>query len=1186
MIIRDMFQKDINRTINGVIQVEQENLEVIKQEVSEYVVTSELKKHFDAFFKEYSKSFDEPTNNIGVWITGFFGSGKSHFLKMLSYLLENKEIEGKSTVEYFREKYDDELSFMNIEKSTQAPTETILFNIDVEGSINKDNTAVLKVFARTFYDHLGFCGSDLKVAKMEQHLTKRGKMQEFIKAFNELTCDDWFKCRSSFAFYEDDVIKALQQSLGMSEESARNWVDSPENIEFSIKQLVEDIKAYVDTKPEGFRLLFMIDEVGQYVGTERSLLLNLQSITEEIGSVCRGKVWIVATGQEALDEIIKVRTDEFSRIMARFNIKLSLTSSSVGEVIEKRLLSKTDEAYENLSMVYDNNANVLSNLYSLQVQKKDLKGFTSPDQFARMFPFVPYQFIIMKDVFNQIRKKGHAGKHHSSGERSMLNGFQESAQKIQKRDEFSVVPMYYFYDTIHGSLDTSIRSVMERAERAAENNEGLTVADVNLLKVLYLIRYIDDIQSNVENLTILMADDIRTDKKILREDINKSLDRLDNQNYISRNGDQYMFLTDEEQDIARDIRNTDVDTSAIVDSLGKIIFNDIYTSKKFKYGKYDFEFNQSIDDKNIGNTYGDAMKLRFMTVAADPQELQDMHLITTSKNNEAICLLADEFTYFSSLETAEKIRKYAKGGYSDKPESVQKIIQEKLNEARRLEKDVKDLLEKAIVNGKFYIGGEIVQPAGSKATDKINNALEKLVGHTYRELYKINEHYSSDADIETILKQNNVVMDGFKPNQDAIDDIKNYLIMQKERNLRTSTYDINERYSKVPYGWRNIDIAGVLATMVVDGNIVIKYAGEIKSVDHPKMVAFLRNKSADGNVIVDLKEVVDERKLKEARNFAKEYFNVMDVPSEEDEAVKFLLSKFEEEKKQLDLYKSYNQKRNYPGLNIINEGLELLDEVFTARRDNKALIDTILKLEDDLLDNKEDLKRVEEFYNSQFTLYKNADDVRREFFDNLAYYEDNSDAMEAYNLIRDIVKYDDNYNYSRIPKLNDAISVINDVKLELLKNKKQDLFELIDGCLEALNDKAKEDEEKLADILNSAKDEFDSKRADIENSSSLLNLGAYEVMIIKVKDKFITQIEEALKPVEEVIAQEDVQQSKVEEKKEVEVKPAPLKIRSLNRQVVFDTARLESEEDIDRYLRDVRERLVNALKGNDGVIIK
>lgn len=173
MIIRDMFKDDINRTINGVVQVEQD---VIKQELKEYVVTSELKKHFIKFFDSYSDSFEHPTDNVGVWITGFFGSGKSHFLKMLSYLLENKTIDGISTIEYFREKFDDELSFMNIEKSTVAPTETILFNIDIEGSINKDDTAVLRVFAKVFYEHLGFYGKDLKVAKLERFITKQGKM--------------------------------------------------------------------------------------------------------------------------------------------------------------------------------------------------------------------------------------------------------------------------------------------------------------------------------------------------------------------------------------------------------------------------------------------------------------------------------------------------------------------------------------------------------------------------------------------------------------------------------------------------------------------------------------------------------------------------------------------------------------------------------------------------------------------------------------------------------------------------------------------------------------------------------------------------------------------------------------------------------------------------------------------------
>lgn len=185
MLIEKMFEKDINRPINGVIQVEQDKEEVIKQEVSEYVITTELKKHFNKFFESYSDSFTTPTDNTGVWITGFFGSGKSHFLKMLSYLLENKNIDGKPTVEYFREKYNDELSFMNIVQSTSVPTETILFNIDVEGSMTKDDTAVLRVFAKMFYEHLGFYGADLKLAKLEQFITKRGKMDEFKEVFEE-----------------------------------------------------------------------------------------------------------------------------------------------------------------------------------------------------------------------------------------------------------------------------------------------------------------------------------------------------------------------------------------------------------------------------------------------------------------------------------------------------------------------------------------------------------------------------------------------------------------------------------------------------------------------------------------------------------------------------------------------------------------------------------------------------------------------------------------------------------------------------------------------------------------------------------------------------------------------------------------------------------------------------------------
>ena len=182
MIIREMFKDDINRQINGVVKVDEDTERVLAQELDEYVITKELKKHFISFFNYYNDVFDVPTSDIGGWISGFFGSGKSHFLKMLSYLLENKEVQGVRTVERFRDKFeDDAATFMLIDKATQAPTETILFNIDIEGPINKDDTAVIRVFAKMFYNHLGFYGENLKVAKLEQYIDKAGKTENFVE---------------------------------------------------------------------------------------------------------------------------------------------------------------------------------------------------------------------------------------------------------------------------------------------------------------------------------------------------------------------------------------------------------------------------------------------------------------------------------------------------------------------------------------------------------------------------------------------------------------------------------------------------------------------------------------------------------------------------------------------------------------------------------------------------------------------------------------------------------------------------------------------------------------------------------------------------------------------------------------------------------------------------------------------
>lgn len=1176
MKIKDMFRDDINRNINGVVQVEQEKEEVIEQEVREYVVTTELKKHFTKFFSEYSESFETQTDNVGVWITGFFGSGKSHFLKMLSYLLENKEINGRKTVDYFEEKFDDQLSFMNVQKCVQAPTETILFNIDVEGSTDKSDTAVLKIFAKVFYNHLGFYGNDLKLAKLEQFISKQGKMNDFKKAYEDINGKSWVDTRSDYQFFEEDVIDALVQENVMSEEAAKHWFDGTETADISIGQLADEIKAYVDTKPKDFRLLFMIDEAGQYIGTNTSMLLNLQTLIEKLGSVCRGQVWVVATGQEALDEMIKVRADEFSRIMARFAIRLSLTSSSVDEVIEKRLLTKTEEANKVLVTIYDNNENVLSNLYAFDTELKDLKGYTSRDEFSRIFPFVPYQFTIMQKVFNEVRKHGHAGKHQSSGERSMLNGFQESAQRIENKDELTLVPMYAFYDTLHSFLDTSVRQVVERAEKAALENKGLTNDDVNLLKLLYLIRYIDDIKSNIENLTILMADKINVDKISLRGKVTESLERLQKQNYISRNGDVYQFLTDEEQDIAREISNQTVDVANVISHICKIIFDDIYTIKKYRYTKNgyqnDFDFDKAVDEQNHGNTTG-GMKLRFITEANDSSELK---LITDSKRYEAICKLSNENSVFTDLENVLKIDKFIKQkNINQLSQSIQDIITNKQKEARRLQNEAKDKLSEAIIKGKFYIDGTVVNLSGANAKTILDNALEILVEHTYSGLSLIDDQTSSEDNIRALLKGEVAEFDGFESNKLACEEIYNYLDQGATMGLHFSMADIQSRYQNIPYGWSELDVAYVVAKLIYYQRVTIKHSGQTIQPSDYKLVYYLRKKSEISSTSISIREIISASKMKKVKDILKEYFDVMDIPSDEDGLVKFVVNKFSDEKVNLEMMNDQNASAVHPGSQEISNALNLIKKVLLAQNDNIALVDTICNLEDGLLVSKEDMQSVKNFYATQIKLFDNAVSLKHDVECNENDYLMNiPEIANAIDRIKDITKITNNFRYNRIPELNDYISIINTERNKVVENKKQEVIKLIDDCYNEVVLKANTDE-KLQLSLDDAKQQFVAKKQETNRINSLVILDAKKNTIVSLKDNIINQMDSILNQAHSPITASTPAQP-VSKKK----------VRELQRVVVFNQASLTNAQDVEDYLAKIRSKLLSYINDDEEIKIK
>ena len=262
MKIQDLFSKDIFRTIQGVVKVEQSDEQEVHKELDEYVVTKELAIHLRDFFNKYNASIDNPTESIGIWISGFFGSGKSHFLKMLSYILENKEIAGKTPIDYFSEKIDDELLIAEMRKAvTTFQKDVILFNIDSKSDATSDSkSTILDVFRKVFYEKLGYTTVLPHIAEVEWQLDQDGLYEKFKNTYQTLSGRDWVSDRkkASIRSYQATIVDAIAQSTDKSKEDVEKWINTPAPMtpeEFALR-----IKEYCDRNDDK-RVFFFIDEI-------------------------------------------------------------------------------------------------------------------------------------------------------------------------------------------------------------------------------------------------------------------------------------------------------------------------------------------------------------------------------------------------------------------------------------------------------------------------------------------------------------------------------------------------------------------------------------------------------------------------------------------------------------------------------------------------------------------------------------------------------------------------------------------------------------------------------------------------------------------------------------------------------------------------------------------------------------
>ena len=1085
MQLKEMYEKPIDRDIKGVIKVGQDDNENIKQELEEYVLTDEIYKYINDFYDSYKKSLVDYTDKMGVWISGFFGSGKSHFLKILSYLLENKYVDNKYAVEYFNEKIKDPMLIADMRKSSDITTDVILFNIDSksESQFKSSRDAILKVFNKVFDEMQGYCGSLPWVADMERQMVKENVYDKFKEEFYKESGSLWEESREDIFYEEDSVIASLMNTRNMSEESARNWFNkAEENYTLSIEKFAKRVSQYLESKGNNHHVVFLVDEIGQYIGDDSQLMLNLQTVVEDLGTYCGGKCWVIVTSQQDIDSITKVKGNDFSKIQGRFNTRLSLSSSNVDEVIKKRLLSKNQGAKDSLQILYDKNSSILKNLITFTSDTAEMKTYQDYKDFSEIYPFIPYQFNLLQKVFEGVRTHGASGKHISEGERSLLGAFQESAVKYNNQEIGTLIPFNTFYDTIETFLDGTIKSVVNKAK----DNDRLKEFDVEVLKLLFLLKYVKEVRPNLENIATLMVKNIDEDKIELKKNIQSSLNRLIRETLVQKNGELYIFLTDDEQDINNEINNISIEISETINKVGEIVFEEIYKNNKFRYSpKRDFSFNKYIDSTSYGLANNE-IGIRIITPYNDLDDMseQDLRMLSARENN-VIIKLANDTTFLEEIESSLKIERYMRLNSALKSNSnIEAIKLVKAGEKNERRERANLLLRELIRTSDIYVNNEKLDIKEKNPEERINDALRSLVDIVYSKLGYIKKSITSTKEIVDILLNDNnqVTINSLNenPNKNAVDEINRYIERQSIGNNSITVKSVINHFIKAPFGWSDLDIEGIIAYLFKNQNIKMEFGGENLSANDKNVTNYITKRDNLEKTKIKTRVSVPDNHIKAAKNISNLVFNTTITKFDEDSVMIDFKDTLKDNLNYIKQLLEQYRRFNYPGKKILERGQELIEDVLSYK-EPVSFFKTVNSLKGDFEDYGDDVADVLSFFkqgNPQKKNFETAIDRIEHSKENMSYLDE--EAKELIQQMKNIMNMES--PYKKIHELPIIIDKYNDKLVELYESEAKKVRPIIKSHQEEVLNYLKqfdfydEFKSKYFDRFEKLNDELDSVR--------------------------------------------------------------------------------------------------------------
>lgn len=877
--LRDIFDKPVDRAIEGVIKADDEA--GLKVELEEYVITNEIERQFEKFLDAYN---NYGTAN-GVWISGFFGSGKSHLLKMLALLLENRDIGGSPAYEVFKQKCaHNEILAADLRKAVSIPSKSILFNIDQKADvISKGQTdALLSVFQKVFDEVGGYYGKQPHIAQFERDLDSRGVLEAFRAAYQAVAGKPWERGREQALLENANVAKAYAQATGANPSEGEGILTRyRQDFRSSIEDFAEKVRAYIETQKPGFRLNFFVDEVGQYIADNVKLMTNLQTIAESLNTKCRGRAWIIVTAQQDMASVIgdmnQRQENDFSKIQARFANRMPLNSADVAEVIQKRLLKKTESGISSLSELYHRESNNLKTLFDFTDGSIRLENFRDRDHFIHSYPFVPYQYPLFQlAIQNLSQHNAFEGKHSSVGERSMLGVFQEVAVRLAELPLGGLAT----FDQMFEGIRTALKSNVQQSILIAEKNLGDEFA-TRILKALFLVKYVKGFKPTARNVAVLMLDRFDTDLTKHKRRVDEALSLLEQNTYIQRNSELFEFLTDEEKDVEQEIKAIEVDTAEIAKELETLIFDGVIKSRKLKHeaSSQDYAFARYLDDRLLGRDY--ELAINVITPFHEQSGNAEATAMRTMSRDELGIVLNADNRFVSDLMTFKRTDKYVRQARSvTQQASIERIVREKGEQNNSRQRDLTLKARALVGDARLFVRGEEIEVRSEDAQARIERAFQTLVDKVHVNLGMLRGAAYSENEIGRFLTHGNDGMFGEDAANltEAEQEILNFAQSNARNGIRTTVKAVVERFERKPYGWSYAAILCTTASLLGRGKIEARSDGS--PLEGDALLRGLQNAHALGNIVLELQVEFTPAQTRKLKEFFREFFDAQPAGTE------------------------------------------------------------------------------------------------------------------------------------------------------------------------------------------------------------------------------------------------------------------------------------------------------------------